>query len=179
MIGKACLKYLHQENVLIAVVPEHVVIHLGHDPVLVLAIEEPDVGRVYFVLVLNGSDEALHCGGHQVQRGVDILQNINRRWKYIICRKNMKGSLKYNITRMIKYKEEVKTHLCFLADIDHDSLRDWGHQPRPLGAVLCNSGDGQIMWGHQVLLSTTTKCSSDSFPCVHIALRRLKNDYNK
>ena len=37
------------------------------------------------------------------------------------------------------------THLCFLADIDHDPLRDWGHQPRPLGTALCNSGGGQIL----------------------------------
>ena len=44
---------LHQEDVLVAVVPEHVVIHLGHDPVLVLAVQEPDVRRVDFVLVLD------------------------------------------------------------------------------------------------------------------------------
>ena len=45
--------HLHEEDVLVAVVPQHVVIHLGHDPVLVLAVQEPDVRRVDFVLVLD------------------------------------------------------------------------------------------------------------------------------
>ena len=79
MIGKACLKYLHQEDVLIAVVSEHVIIHLGHNPILVLAVQEPDVGCVDFVLVLDGADQTVHCGGHQVQGGVHILQNIKGR----------------------------------------------------------------------------------------------------
>ena len=45
--------HLHEEDVFVAVVPQHVVIHLGHDPVLVLAVQEPDVCRVDFVLVLD------------------------------------------------------------------------------------------------------------------------------
>ena len=45
--------HLHEEDVLVAVVPQHVVIHLGHDPVLVLAVQEPDVRSVDFVLVLD------------------------------------------------------------------------------------------------------------------------------
>ena len=67
---------LHQEDVLVAVVPEHVVIHLGHDPVLVLPIEEPDVGRVDFVLVLYCPDETVDSGRDQVEGRVHILQNI-------------------------------------------------------------------------------------------------------
>ena len=47
------INHLHEEDVLVAVVPQHVVIHLGHDPVLVLAVQEPDVRRVDFVLVLD------------------------------------------------------------------------------------------------------------------------------
>ena len=36
------------------------------------------------------------------------------------------------------------TYLCLLPHIDHDPLRDGGHQSGPLGAALWNSGDGQI-----------------------------------
>ena len=45
---------LHQEDIFIAVVPQHVVIYLGHDSIFVLPVEESDVGGVYFVLVLYG-----------------------------------------------------------------------------------------------------------------------------
>ena len=69
----SCLKYLHQEDVLVAVVPEHVIVHLGHDPVLVLAVEEPDVGGADFVLVLDGVDQSMHCWRNEVKGRVHIL----------------------------------------------------------------------------------------------------------
>lgn len=43
--------HLHQEDVLIAVVSQHVVIYLGHNSIFVLPVEESDVGGVDFVLV--------------------------------------------------------------------------------------------------------------------------------
>lgn len=46
--------HLHQEDIFIAVVPQHVVIYLGHDSIFVLPVQEPDVGGVNFVLVLYG-----------------------------------------------------------------------------------------------------------------------------
>ena len=45
------LTNLHQEDVLIAVVSQHVVIYLGHNSIFVLPVEESDVGGVDFVLV--------------------------------------------------------------------------------------------------------------------------------
>ena len=56
--------------------PEHVIVHLGHNTVLVLAVEEPDVGRAYFVLVLDGIDQPVHCWWDEVKGCVDILKNI-------------------------------------------------------------------------------------------------------
>ena len=44
--------YLHEEDVLVAVVAQHVVVDLCHDAVPVLAVDVPDVGSVDFVLVL-------------------------------------------------------------------------------------------------------------------------------
>ncbi len=50
--------HLHQEHVLVAVEPEHVVVDLGQDPGLALAVEVADVGRVDLVLALDGLDQA-------------------------------------------------------------------------------------------------------------------------
>jgi len=36
-----CGEYLHEEDVLVAVVPQHVVVYLGHDPVPVLPVKIP------------------------------------------------------------------------------------------------------------------------------------------
>ena len=52
--------HLHEEDVLVAVEPEHVVVDLGVDAQPGLAVEVPDVGGAYFVLGLQRCDQAGH-----------------------------------------------------------------------------------------------------------------------
>ena len=65
--------HLHEEYVLVAVEPEHIVVNLGEGAVPGLAVEEADVARVDFVLVLDGGDQAGHGGGDLEIKG-DIRQ---------------------------------------------------------------------------------------------------------
>ena len=65
--------YLHEKHVLVTVVAQHVIVNLGNNPVAVLPVEAPNVGGVYFVLVLDRVDEAVDGGRDEVERGVDVL----------------------------------------------------------------------------------------------------------
>ena len=56
--------HLHEEDVLVAVEPEHVVVNLGEHAQLGLAVEVPDVGRAYFVLGLQRGDQPGHGRGN-------------------------------------------------------------------------------------------------------------------
>jgi hypothetical protein len=52
------LAYLHEEDVFVAVVLDHVVVQLDEGALLVLLVEIADVARVDFVLGLDGTDQA-------------------------------------------------------------------------------------------------------------------------
>jgi hypothetical protein len=71
------LSYLHQEDILVAVVPQHVVVDLGDDSIPVLPVEIPDIAGVDFVLVFVGRDKSRDGGGDKVQGGVHVLIFMN------------------------------------------------------------------------------------------------------
>ena len=50
--------HLHEEDVFVAIVLDHVVVQLDEGALLVLLVEIADVARVDFVLGLDGTDQA-------------------------------------------------------------------------------------------------------------------------
>ena len=146
---------LHHEAVLVAVVLQHVVVDLGHDAGLVLAVEEPHVLGVDLVLGLQGADQARN------RRRILEKQNVFTTSKTVPGWKNKKlqsNPARRNVSCCCKNTGKAKLFFCKKI------------QPRTSCACPISS------YGKMAFIITGIECKKNQFCFPYVQFRHSSSE---